>query len=154
MTAVRSFASLDDFVAVVGEEIGVSGWHEIDQHRIDAFADVTGDHQWIHVDPDRAADGPWGTTVSHGFLTLSLLPYLLDEIWRVDGVPTVINYGVDRVRFPSAVPSGSRVRARAFLATVERHPRGVRSRVEVVVEVDGTAKPACVAEVLSLLVVA
>jgi len=151
---MRTFESLDAFVAVVGEEIGVSDWHEIDQAQVDAFADVTGDHQWIHVDRERAGDGPWGTTIAHGFLTLSLLPALLGTVWRVDGVPTVVNYGVDRVRFTTTVPTGSRVRARASLLAVEEHTLGHRCRVEVVVEIDGGDKPACVAQLLSLMMAA
>lgn len=151
---MRTFGSPDDFAAIVGEEIGVSDWQEIDQQRVDAFADVSGDHQWMHVDRDRALNGPWGTTIAHGFLTLSLLPSMLETIWRVDGLPTVINYGVDRVRFTATVPTGSRVRARASLVMVEEHPLGYRCRVEVVVEIDGSDKAACVAELLSLLIAA
>jgi acyl dehydratase len=151
---MRTFESLEDFAVIVGEEIGVTRWYEIDQQTIDAFADVSGDHQWIHVDRERAADGPWGSTIAHGFLTLSLLPSMLETIWRIEGVPAVINYGVDRVRFTSAVPVGSRLRARASLAGVEEHARGFRSRVKVVVEIDGSDRPACVAELLSLLMAA
>lgn len=140
--------------ASVGTETGPTDWFTIDQARIDAFADATGDHQWIHVDPQRAANGPFGTTVAHGFLTLSLIPFLAAGLSRVDGVTMGINYGLDRVRFPAPVPSGSRVRARATLIScqpVQGVPDAAQLVRRVTIEIEGNAKPACVADMVSRL---
>jgi acyl dehydratase len=132
-----------------GEELGISGWHEITQERVDGFAHATDDHQWIHVDPARAAAGPFGRTIAHGFLTLSLLPALLDEVVRVDGCSLVVNYGLNRVRFPAPVPVASRVRLRAAIAGVEETPDGAaQTSFELVCEVEGAGKPCCVAEMI------
>jgi acyl dehydratase len=136
----------EELPSLVGEELGHSEWHDVTQERVDAFADVTGDHQWIHVDRERAAAGPFGGTIAHGYLTLSLLPALMGEVWRVDGVRMGINYGLNRVRFPSPVPVGSRVRAVGRLKEVTPVDGGVQAVVEATVEVDGASKPACVAE--------
>jgi acyl dehydratase len=121
----------------------------ITQQRIDAFADATGDHQWIHTDVERAASGPFGTTIAHGFLTLSLTPTLLHDIYEVRGVGMAINYGVNRVRFPAPLPSGSRVRARARLEAVEDVAGGVQVVTHVEIEREGSDKPCCVADLVS-----
>jgi acyl dehydratase len=140
--------------AAVGTETGPTDWFTIDQARIDAFADATEDHQWIHVDPERAASGPFGTTVAHGFLTLSLVPYLAGQLRRVEGVRMGVNYGLDRVRFPAPVPSGARLRARSTLISCERVP-GTPDAAQLVnritIEVEGNAKPACVADAVTRL---
>ncbi|MBL8287698.1 MAG: MaoC family dehydratase [Rubrivivax sp.] len=143
----RVFARLADLEPLVGQEIGVSDWLEVDQRRIDLFAEATEDHQWIHVDPVRAADGPFGATVAHGFLTLSLLPPLFAGAFRIDGVRMGINYGLNRVRFPAPVRVGSRLRGRfALLAYEPIEGNGVQLTVRVTVEMEGSDKPACVAE--------
>jgi acyl dehydratase len=149
MTEPRVFTSAEELRAAVGEELGSSDWLEVDQKRIDLFADATGDHQWIHVDPERAAGGPFGTTIAHGYLTLSLLPAFVPQIIRVDGVRMGINYGVNKVRFPSPVPVGSRLRARAELTDVSDVDGGVQLTTKVTVEQEGGAKPVCVAESVS-----
>ena len=143
---MRTLNGIEEVSALVSEELGASEWHAVDQERGNAFADVTGDDQWIHVDPERAAAGPFGTTIGHGYLTLSLLPGLMSEIWRVEGVRMGINYGLNRVRFPAPVPVGSRVRVVARLKEATPIEGGVQGVVEATVEVDGGAKPACVAE--------
>ena len=143
---MREFASLDELRGAVGEPLGTSGWHVVDQARIDAFADATEDHQWIHVDPERAKAGPFGTTIAHGFLTLSLLPALMGDIYKVEGVRMGVNYGLNRVRFPAPVPSGSRVRGSGELAEVTEVDGGIQAVVRVTVEAEGQAKPVCVAE--------
>lgn len=131
----------------VGEEIGVSDWFAITQDRIDAFADATNDHQWIHVDADKAAAGPFGTTIAHGFLTLSLTPDLAPRL-QVPEARMQINYGLDRVRFISPVPAGSRIRARTKLAAVDEIEGGIHVKSEITIELEGGTKPACVAESL------
>jgi acyl dehydratase len=136
---------------LVGVELGPTGWIEVTQERIDAFAAATEDPQWIHVDPERAAAGPFGTTIAHGFLTLALCVPMLYELLPPTGAMSV-NYGVDRVRFPAAVPSGSRVRGRFRVASVEDAPTGERATIEATVECDGVQKPVCVAELLVLTV--
>lgn len=136
---------------LAGIELGPTSWHEITQARIDAFAAGTHDPQWIHVDPERAAAGPFGTTIAHGFLTLSLcVPMLYELLPPSDAM--MINYGLNRVRFPTPVPSGSRVRGRFRVASVETTPQGERAVVEATVECEGDDKPACVAELVLLLV--
>lgn len=146
-----AFASVDELKAAVGTEVGVGDWLEIGQERIDQFADATEDHQWIHVDPERAAQGPFGSTVAHGFLTLSLIPGLVSGFTSVDGAKMGVNYGLNKVRFPAPVPSGSRVRARVELAEVDDVPGGVQIVSRVTVERDGGDKPVCVAESVSRL---
>ena len=142
--------TLDAYKAMIGQEVGVSRWFEVDQDRIDRFADVTEDHQWIHVDPERAAAGPFGTTVAHGFLTLSLVPYFSSQLRSVEGARMGINYGLDRVRFPTPVPVGSRLRARSTLISLDKVGEGAVQLVNrVTVEVEGSAKPACVADTVS-----
>ncbi|CAL9396095.1 MaoC family dehydratase [Streptomyces albus] len=150
MAEPRVFTSADELKEAVGEELGTSDWLEVDQRRIDLFADATGDHQWIHVDPQRAADGPFGSTIAHGYLTLSLLPALVPQIMRVEGMRMGVNYGVDRVRFPAPVPVGSRLRARATLTDVsEASDGGVQVAARVTVEREGGERPVCVADSLS-----
>src|SRR5215210_3888357 len=143
---MRTVEAIEDLTALVGAELGVSDWHTIDQERVNAFADATGDHQWIHVDAERAAAGPFGTTIAHGYLTLSMLPGLMAQIWRVEGVKMGINYGLNRVRFPSPVPVGSRIRVVARLKEATPVDGGVQGVVEATVETEGGTKPACVAE--------
>jgi acyl dehydratase len=130
----------------VGRDLGSSSWVEVDQHRIDTFADATDDHQWIHTDPVRAKDGPFGGTVAHGYLTLSLLIPLWTEILDVRQVSTKVNYGLDKVRFPAPVPVGSKVRATATLAELKPIDGGVQITIDAVVERDGGDKPVCVAQ--------
>ncbi|HEY3881014.1 MAG TPA: MaoC family dehydratase [Trebonia sp.] len=144
------FQGIDELAGWVGRHLGYSDWLLVDQARINLFADATGDHQWIHVDPERAAGGPFGATVAHGYLTLSLIPSLVSQIYKVEGVPLRINYGSDKVRFPAPVRAGSRIRAGAELLRLDRGASGVRSTVRVTVEIEGEPKPACVAETLGL----
>lgn len=149
---MRTFANLDEFVAVKGESLGFSEWHKITQEQVNAFADATGDHQWIHVDPERAASGPFGSTIAHGYLTVSLLPILSMEIFRIENLTMGINYGLDRVRFPSPVLTGSSIRAEATLTDVKQTHLGSLAHVRMRVEVEGQQKAACVADTLSLFV--
>ncbi|MGP3928053.1 MaoC family dehydratase [Streptomyces sp. 8N616] len=149
MAEPRVFSSLDELRSAVGDQLGFSDWLEVDQKRIDLFADATGDHQWIHVDPEKAAAGPFGTTIAHGYLTLSLLPALVPQLLRVEGVRMGINYGSNKVRFPSPVPVGSRLRATGKIAEVTEVEGGVQLTTSVTVEREGGAKPACVAETVS-----
>ncbi|MBO9577674.1 MAG: MaoC family dehydratase [Microbacteriaceae bacterium] len=143
---------IDELERRVGEELGTSPWLEIAQQRIDAFADATDDRQWIHVDPARAAAGPYGATIAHGFLTLSLLPALAAGAYAVHGASTRVNYGLDRVRFPAPVRVGSRIRGRISLVAAERTDRGVRATLRTEVEIEGSDKPACVADSVTLFV--
>lgn len=145
----RVFTSVDDLRAAVGERIGRTEWLEIDQKRIGLFAEATGDHQWIHVDPERAADGPFGGTIAHGYLTLSLIPSLTAQLLRVEGVRMAVNYGVNKVRFPSTVPVGSRLRGTAELAEVTEAGGGVQLVMRVTIEREGGEKPVCVAETVT-----
>ena len=140
---------LDELPGQLGSVLGVSEWVTIDQQVIDAFANVTGDRQWIHIDPRRAAAGPYGVTVAHGYLTLSLMPLLLSTAFDVIDAGTSINYGLNRVRFPAPVPAGSRVRARFELRACEHIDGGVQLTVTVTIEREGTSKPVCVAEAVS-----
>ena len=134
--------------ARVGEELGVSDWHEVTQSHIDAFARATDDYERIHVDPERAKETPWGVTIAHGLYTLSLGPKFLYEMFSTEDIPLALNYGFDRVRFISPVPVGSRVRMRAMLKAVEDTERGVRARIVQTFEREGLQKPVCVAESL------
>ena len=145
------FASPGDLLGAVGRHLGHSEWTTVDQQRIDLFADSTGDRQWIHVDPVAAASGPFGATIAHGYLTLALTNLFLPEIVRVEGISMGVNYGVNRVRFPQPVLAGSRLRASAVLASAEELPggAGVQAVITITVEIEGQAKPACVAESVS-----
>ena len=143
---MRTFTSGADLAASVGQEIGVSDWHEIPQSQIDLFAEATGDDQWIHVDPERASQGPYGTTIAHGYLTLSLLAPLMKTTYRIEGAKMAVNYGLNKVRFAAPVRVGSRVRVRVSLASVDEIPNGVQSVWSAVIELEGSEKPACIAE--------
>ena len=143
---MNSFEHLADLQPLVGEELGVSEWISVEQRRIDQFAEATGDHQWIHVDPVRAAAGPFKTTVAHGFLTLSLLPEMSASAFEVRDTRMGVNYGLNRVRFPAPVPSGSRLRGRFKLLSYEPIEGGAQLTVEVTMECEGSPKPVCVAE--------
>lgn len=148
----RVFEHPNDLSAAVGEALGSSEWLLIDQQRIDMFADATGDHQWIHVDPERAKDGPFGATIAHGYLTLSLVNLFLPQLLEVRGVSMGVNYGTDKVRFPAVVPVGSRVRGNGEIISVEEIKGTVQVVVRVTVEVEGADRPACVADTISRFV--
>ncbi|AHW65482.1 Enoyl-CoA hydratase [Corynebacterium glyciniphilum AJ 3170] len=147
---MRVLNGLDELKASVGEHLGYSDWLEIDQERINLFADATGDHQWIHVDPERAADGPFGSTIAHGFLTLSLVSMLVWQVYTVEGTTMGVNYGTNKVRFPAPLPVDSRIRAGVDILSVE--PGGGHQVVtQVTIEREGGDRPVCVAEVVSVL---
>ena len=146
---MRSFEHLADLAPLVGQEIALSDWITVDQHRINLFADATGDHQWIHLDAERAAKGPFGTTIAHGFLTLSLLPEMSAAALEVRDTRMGVNYGLNKVRFPAPVPSGSRLRGRFKLLAYEPLEGGAQLTVEVTMEREGSDKPVCVAESLA-----
>ncbi|MGI5144620.1 MaoC family dehydratase [Streptomyces sp. CA-106110] len=148
----RTFASAEDLHAAVGSTLGTSDWLEVDQHRIDLFGEATGDRQWIHVDPERAKDGPFGTTIAHGFLTLSLVVPLTSGLLRLDYARMKLNYGLDRVRFLTPVTVGSRVRAAAKLLAVQEIEAGLRAKLHTTIELEGSHRPACIAETLVLIV--
>jgi acyl dehydratase len=145
---VAFFTSLDEVRARAGEHIGYSDWHEITQERINSFADATDDHQWIHCDPERAKSGPFGHTIAQGYLTLCLAVPLLNEIFQVTAAKLVINYGLNKVRFPAPVPVGSRLRLGAVLSEVQDVPGGVQAVIDATFEIEGGSKPVCVAEIL------
>jgi acyl dehydratase len=144
---MKTFSSPAELTGAVGTVLGPGPWVEIDQKRVDQFADATGDDQWIHVDPERAAAGPFGGTIAHGYLTLALLPVLMRDLYRVEGVRMGINYGLNKVRFPAPVPVGSAVRLTAEIAQAEALPAGgVQLVLRSTVELRGGSKPVCVAE--------
>ena len=145
---MKIFNGLVDFERETGAHLGYSDWHTVTQKQVDAFADATGDHQWIHVDAEAATKGPFGATIAHGFLTLSLLPVLTAQIWQVTGLRMGINYGCNKVRFPSVVKVDDRVRAGAVLTAVA----GTQVTMQVTIEIEGGAKPACVADWVLLMV--
>ncbi|MFD5817819.1 MaoC family dehydratase [Streptomyces sp. NPDC127038] len=149
MAEPRTFATVDELRDAVGEQLGYTDWVEIEQKRIDLFAEATGDHQWIHVDPEKAAAGPFGTTIAHGYLTLSLLPLFGPQLISVEGVRMGVNYGTNKVRFPAPVPVGSRLRSTATITAVDEVPGGVQVSVAFTVEREGGEKPVCVAESVS-----
>lgn len=145
----RIIEGADGLKEAAGQHLGHSGWVTVDQVRIDGFADATGDRQWIHVDPEKAAASPFGGTIAHGFLTLSLIPGLQDDVFRLRGARFGVNYGADKVRFPAPVPVGSKVRLGVTLTDVEFLDRGgAQARWRFTVEVEGVAKPACVADLV------
>ena len=146
---MRTITGLDELKQAAGENLGTSDWHEVTQEAIDAFADVTGDHQWIHVDVERAKETPFGGTIAHGYYTLSLAPMLTGQVMSLEGFAFAINYGLNKVRFPAPVPVGSRVRAHVKLASLEDIPGGAQIMLEVSFEVEGGEKPACVAQTLA-----
>ena len=148
---MRVFHSIDELTAAVGEEIGPTEWLTITQERVDTFADATGDHQWIHVDPERAAQGPFGGTIAHGYLTLSLVPWVAGELFALETEGAKLNYGVNKVRFPHPVPVGARIRGTVTIADVSDVPAGKQMITRYAIEIEGVAKPACVAETVVLL---
>ncbi|GAA1677377.1 MaoC family dehydratase [Kribbella yunnanensis] len=148
----KSFTGVDEVVNAVGNTLGESEWLEITQEQVNQFAEATGDHQWIHVDVERAAKGPYGGTIAHGYLTLSLIARFGDELFSVSGVTAKLNYGVNKVRFPTPVPVGARVRAGASIANTAETPAGVQVSLNWVIELENSTKPACVAETVVLLV--
>jgi acyl dehydratase len=145
---MAKFSGIDDLKSRVGEDLGSSDWLEITQERVNQFAEATGDHQWIHVDPERAKAGPFGGPIAHGYLTLSLTPLLLPQIMQVEGVSMTVNYGLNKLRFPSPVPVGSKLRISATLAAIEEVPGGAQATINATFEVEGASKPSCVAEIL------
>jgi acyl dehydratase len=140
--------SIEELTALVGTHLGYGEYRTVTQEQVNLFADATGDHQWIHVDPERAKAGPFGGPIAHGYLTLSLIPTLLGGVMKVDGVAMGVNYGTNKVRFTSPVPVGSELRAGATLASVDDFPGGVQVALDVVVEVRDAPKPSCVAQVV------
>jgi acyl dehydratase len=144
-----TISGIDELKAKVGEELGVSEWHEVTQEAIDAFADATGDHQWIHVDPERAAQTPWGGTIAHGLYTLSIGPRLTFAMVTIEGFAFGLNYGYNKVRFPAPLPVGTRLRMRATLSSVDDVPGGVQLTITQTFEREGGDKPVCVAEAVS-----
>ena len=143
------FESPRDLAKAVGQQLGHSDWLEITQDRIDKFAEATGDHQWIHVDPERAKQGPFGATIAHGYLTQSLVNLFLPQIVEVRGISMGVNYGADRLRFPAPVPVGSRIRGSAELLEVEEVKGTVQTKIRVTVEIEGSDRPACVIDTIS-----
>jgi len=148
----KVFNGVPELEAAVGSHLGWSGWHEVTQDQVNTFADATGDHQWIHIDVEKAAQGPFGGTVAHGFLTLSLLPMLVAQVYGIEGVRMGVNYGADRLRFPSPVPVGSRVRAGVELNGVTPSALGHQVATRVTIEREGGDKPACVVDMLAVVV--
>jgi acyl dehydratase len=148
---MRILDDLDELPTLSGEELGVSEWLRIDQERVNRFADATGDHQWIHVDEERAASGPFGGTIAHGYLTLSLVPYLGSQVFSLETPGAKLNYGVNKVRFPSPVRVGSRIRSRVVLGEVTELAAGKQLTLRHTIEIEGADKPACVAETVVLL---
>lgn len=149
MLTMRIIENLDALPAWIGQEVACSDWLSVDQARIQRFADATGDQQWIHTDPERAQlESPYKTTIAHGYLTLSLLPHLLESCLRIDGVGMAVNYGLDRVRFPAPLPAGQRVRARLALERLQSVAGGVQAHWAATVELEHSDKPVCVAQML------
>jgi acyl dehydratase len=148
---MRRFTTFEEVEAAAGEELGTSDWVEVTQEQVDKFADATGDHQWIHVDVERAKAGPFGGTIAHGYLTLSMVPALGAQVMALDTPGAKLNYGVNKVRFPNPVRVGSRVRAHVTLGEVTDLPTGKQLTVRYTIEVEGQDKPACVAETVVLL---
>ncbi|WP_405007260.1 MaoC family dehydratase [Kitasatospora purpeofusca] len=143
------FASLAELTAAVGTELGTSQWHTVDQARIDLFAEATGDHQWIHVDPERAKGSQFGSTIAHGYLTMSMIPVLAKECYGVEGVRMALNYGSEKVRFPAPVPVGTAIRATAELVSATEVSGGVQAVVRFTITSAESAKPHCVAETIT-----
>ncbi|WP_139978118.1 MaoC family dehydratase [Nocardioides litoris] len=148
---MRTFTSLDDVAGAVGEELGTGEWFEITQERVNTFADATDDHQWIHVDVERADEGPFGGPIAHGYLTLSLIPALGTTVFAFETPGAKLNYGLNKVRFPHPVKVGQRVRDHVTLVAVDDLPMGKQVTMKHVIEIDGVDKPACVAEMLVVL---
>lgn len=148
---MRTFTTLDEVQDAANTELGTTDWLLVEQDRIDQFAEATGDHQWIHVDPERAASGPFGATIAHGFLTLSLLPQFNVQVFALETPGARLNYGLNKVRFPSPVPVGSRLRSHVSVGEVADLPHGKQMVLKHTVEIEGGDKPACVAELVVLL---
>src|SRR3954463_6832339 len=153
MSEPRVFNGVDSVKAAVGEHLGYSDWMEITQERVNTFAEATGDHQWIHVDVERAKDGPFGGTIAHGYLTLSLIPFLGSQVFGFDTPGAKLNYGANKVRFPHPVKVGQRIRSTVTVGDVADLPSGKQVTLRHTIEIDGEAKPACVAETVVLLLV-
>jgi len=148
----RTFSGIEEIEGSVGQSLGQTDWLESTQEQVNQFADATGDHQWIHVDAELAAKGPFGGTIAHGYLTLSLIARFGGELFDVEGVSAKLNYGINKVRFPSPVPVGSKIRASATVGGTQRTDAGVQVALQWVIEIENTPKPACVAETVVLLV--
>lgn len=148
MPDTRIVKGVQGLKELVGEHIGYSDWHQVTQEQVNLFAEATGDHQWIHVDPERAKSGPFGGPIAHGYLTLSLVPFFLPTIMQVDGISMGVNYGCEKVRFPSPVPVGSKVRCGAAIEAVDDVAGGVQATITATIEVEGAPKPSCVAQVV------
>lgn len=148
---MRVFTTLEEVAGAAGEDLGSSDWFTIEQDRVNQFADATGDHQWIHVDEEKAANGPFGGTVAHGYLTLSLIPYLGAQVFGLETPGAKLNYGVNKVRFPNPVLVGSRIRSHVSIGEVTDLPKGKQLTVKHTIEIEGQDKPACVAESVVLL---
>lgn len=148
---MKVFQGVEELEKAVGTHLGHSGWNTVTQRQIDLFAEATGDHQWIHVDPEKAAQGPFGSTVAHGYLTLSMIPMLMWQVYTVEGIRMGVNYGLNKVRFPAPVPVGSRVRAGVELVSFATGAAGYQMVARVTIEREGGDKPVCVAETVSVL---
>lgn len=149
---MRELNGLEELEELIGEELGVSDWHTVGQEQIQGFADATHDQQWIHTDPEKAAAGPFGRPVAHGYLTLSMLPFFAKQVYQVNGLKMTVNYGLNKVRFPSPVPVGARMRDRMSLVSVTHGAQGAQAVCRHEIEIEGTERPGCVAETISLLV--
>ena len=149
---MRTINGIDEFESLIGQELGTSEWLTMDQDAISSFADVTGDHQWIHVDEARAAEGPYGATIVHGFFTLALIPKFSSEVFTIEGVSIRVNYGLNKVRFLQPVVVGSRLRGKVEVKDVIRGEKGTQVILQQTIEIDGQERPACIAEVVTLLV--
>ncbi len=149
---MKVFNGIPEIEAAVGSHLGYSEWHTVTQEQVDQFAEATGDHQWIHVDIEKAKAGPFGTTIAHGFLTLSLLPMLAAQVYRIEGVKMGVNYGADKLRFPSPVPVGTDVRAGVELRGIKPSSLGYQVATRVTIERQGGDKPACVVDMLAIVV--
>jgi acyl dehydratase len=148
---MRVFTTLDEVAEAVGQELGTSDWVNIDQRRVNQFADATGDHQWIHVDAERARTGPFGGTIAHGYLTLSLIPWLGSQVFTLQTPGAKLNYGVNKARFPNPLRVGKRIRSHVQISEVTRLPSGLQLIVKHTIEIEDDPKPACVAETVVLL---
>jgi acyl dehydratase len=148
---MRTFSTLDEVIAAANSELGVTDWFQIDQDRVNLFADATNDHQWIHVDVEAAKEGPFGQTIAHGFLTLSLLPFLHNQVVEFTTTGAKLNYGLNKVRFPSPVPVGAKVRSHVGFGDITQLASGVQVVITHTVEIEGQPKPACIAEHVVLL---
>jgi acyl dehydratase len=150
---MRTFKDVAELEQAVGSHLGYSDWHTVTQDQINTFAEATGDYQWIHVDPPKAAQGPFGSTIAHGYLTLSLVPQLIWQVYKVEGVKMGVNYGANRLRFPSPLPVDSKVRAGVELLSATSSGRGHEVTAKVTIEREGSNKPVCVVETVSVMVV-